>query len=157
MLYSGVYHNAIGEVKHFGEYINTFINGLRYDSRNIAAFSITYFLVGLVFFWSNVRYFVLWIYAFLVSVVSIFIGIAEIVFYEIFDDVFNANLLGLIFDDQKAIFHTGISGQYGITFKVIVWLLLSLIFMWAYTKIFCFFSREYGDDTLSSIRSRSYR
>ncbi len=157
VLYSGVYHNAIGEVKHFGEYINTFINGLRYDSRNIAAFSITYFLVGLVFFWSNVRYFVLWIYAFLVSVVSIFIGIAEIIFYEIFDDVFNANLLGLIFDDQKAIFHTGISGQYGITFKVIVWLLLSLIFMWAYTKIFGSIAREYGNDPLSSIRSRSYR
>ena len=52
VLYSGVYHNAIGEVKSFGEYIDTFIDGLRYDSRSVAVFSILYFLIGLIFFWT---------------------------------------------------------------------------------------------------------
>ncbi|WP_336524321.1 hypothetical protein [Helicobacter japonicus] len=155
VLYSGVYHNAIGEVKSFGEYIDTFIDGLRYDSRSVAVFSILYFLIGLIFFWTQFRWTILWIYAFFVVLLTLFIGISEIVFYEIFDDVFNANLLGLLFDDQKAIFKTGISGQYGISTKVVLWLGLSIVFMWFYTRIFGRITREYGYDSLSSIRSRS--
>lgn len=155
VLYSGVYHNAIGEVKSFGEYIDTFINGLRYDSRSVATLSILYFLIGLIFFWTQFRWTILWIYAFFVVLLTLFIGISEIVFYEIFDDVFNANLLGLLFDDQKVIFKTGISGQYGLSTKVALWIGLSFIFIWFYTRIFGRITREYGYDSLSSIRSRS--
>ena len=157
VLYSGVYHGAIGEVKSYMEYVNTFLNGLRYDSRHIAGLSLAYFVLGLLFFWTEFRWFVLWIYALIAVVLTLFIGISEIVFYQIYNDVFNANLLGLIFDDQKAIFHTGISGQYGITSKVLLWLFLSLVFMWIYTKISGKITREYGRDPLSSIRSRSTR
>ncbi|CAM3287567.1 LTA synthase family protein [Helicobacter labetoulli] len=157
VLYSGVHHGAIGEVKSYMEYVNTFFNGLRYDSRHIAGLSLAYFVLGLLFFWTEFRWFILWIYALIVVVLSLFIGIAEIVFYQIYNDVFNANLLGLIFDDQKAIFHTGISGQYGITSKVLLWLFLSFVFMWVYTRISGKITREYGKDPLSSIRSRSTR
>lgn len=157
VLYSGVYHGAIGEVKSYMEYVNTFLNGLRYDSRHIAGLSLAYFVLGLLFFWTEFRWFVLWIYVLIAVVLTLFIGISEIVFYQIYNDVFNANLLGLIFDDQKAIFHTGISGQYGITSKVLLWLFLSLVFMWIYTKISGKITREYGRDPLSSIRSRSTR
>ncbi|MCX2716774.1 sulfatase-like hydrolase/transferase [Helicobacter sp. MIT 21-1697] len=155
VLYSGVYYDAIGEVKSFGEYINAFINGMRYDSRHIAVLSIVYFLIGLLFFWSELRCVVLWIYAFIVVLVSLFIGIAEIAFYEIYSDVFNANLLGLIFDDQQAIFHTGISGHYGITTFLFMYGITTFLFMYAYSKIFTKIRREYGYDPLSSIRSRS--
>lgn len=155
VLYSGVYNGAIGEAK-WSEYFGAFFNGLRYDCRYIAGLSITYFVLGLIFFWTKFRWFVLWIYALLVVVLSLFIGIAEMVFYEIFDDVFNANLLGLIFDDQRAIFHTGISGQYGISFKIIAWLLLSFVFMWLYTKTFNAISREYERNSFHSIR-RTHR
>lgn len=151
----GAYGDNIGEAKDFSEYINCFINGLRYDSRNIAVLSIVYFLIGLLFFWTQSRWIFLWFYACIVILLSSFIGISEIVFYEIFGDVFNANLLGLLFDDQKAIFKTGMSGQYGISFKIIAWLLLSLVFIYVYTKIFTKITREYGYDSLSSIRSRS--
>ncbi len=155
VLYSGVYYDAIGEVKSFSEYINTFINGLRYDSRHIATLSIVYFAIGLLFFWSELRWVILWIYAFIVVIVSLFIGIAEIAFYEIYNDVFNANLLGFIFDDQKAIFHTGISEHYSILSFIFMYSILSFIFMYTYSKIFTKITREYGYDPLSSIRSRS--
>lgn len=151
---SGLYHGYIGEVKGMGEYFKTLINGIRYDGKPIAFFSILYFVLGVVFFWRDLRYFVLGIYALLVVLLVTFVGLSEMVFYEIFDDVFNANLLGLFFDDQKAIFHTGISGQYGISFKVIAWIVLAFGFMWIYIKISNSLSRKYGDDPLSSIRSR---
>lgn len=157
VLYSGVYHGAIGEVKGFMEYVHTFINGLRYDSRHVAGLSLVYFVLGGLFFWTEFRWFVLWVYALIVVILSLFVGIAEIVFYQIYSDTFNANLLGLIFDDQRAIFHTGISGQYGLTSKVLLWLFLSFVFMWIYTRIFLKITREYGRDPLSSIRSRSTR
>ncbi|WP_334085635.1 sulfatase-like hydrolase/transferase [Helicobacter typhlonius] len=157
VLYIGVYHNAIGEGVGFGEYIDTFINGLRYDSRSIAAFSIAYFLLGILFFWTRARWFVLLFYAICVVLLTLFVGISEVVFYQIFDDVFNVNLLGLIFDDRKAIFHTGISGQYNITSKVILWLVFAAIFIYFYVRIFGKVTREYGYDPLSSIHSRSTR
>lgn len=156
VLYSGIYHNAIGEVKNIGEYVNTFFNGLRYDARNVAFFSIIYFILGLIFARSKIYIFVLWIYALLVVFFVLFIGIAEVVFYEIYDDVFNANLLGLFFDDQRAIFYTGTSGQYHLTSKVITWLVLSFIFMWIYTKTFHNVMRRYDEDSLSIMRS-SYK
>ena len=157
VLYAGVYHNAIGEVKGFGEYVTTFMNGLRYDSRAVATFVALYFFIGLLFFWTQARWIFLWIYAICVVFLVFFVGIAEVVFYEIFDDVFNAHLLGLIFDDRRAIFQTGISGEYGISTKVIVWLIFSLIFAYFYTKISGKITREYGYDPLSSIHSRSTR
>lgn len=149
VLYIGAYHGAIGDVKSSGEYVQTFINGLRYDARNIAVLSIVYLVIALMFSRARSYSFVLWVYTVIIVAFTIFINVAEIVFYQIFDDAFNANLLGLLFDDQKAIFHTGISGQYSIIGKVIIWLGLSFIFIWSYTKIFRFNNRRYELDYLS--------
>lgn len=157
VLYSGIYHGNVGAVKGAYEYVDTFLNGLRYDCRTVAAFSIIYFLCGLVSCWTRVSHIVLWFYALISVLIILFVGISEMVFFEIYNDAFNANLLGLIFDDQKAIFHTGISGQYSLTPKVIVWLVMSFVCMWIYTKIFSKITRCYGYDPLGSIRSRSTR
>lgn len=155
VLYSGWYHGNLGKLNGFGELFQTFFNGLRYDARPIAALSIVYFMLGLLFFWTQIRWFILWLYVLIVVTLTFFIGISEIVFYEIFDDVFNAHLLGLFFDDQKAIFHTGVSGQYGLSKYIFTWIILLFIFMYIYTKLFGKITREYGYDPLSSIRSRS--
>lgn len=155
VLYSGWYHGNLGKLNGFGEFLQTFFNGLRYDARPIAALSIVYFVLGLLFFWTQIRWFILWLYVLIVVTLAFFIGISEIVFYEIFDDVFNAHLLGLFFDDQKAIFHTGVSGQYGLSKYIFTWIILLFVFMYIYTKLFGKITREYGYDPLSSIRSRS--
>lgn len=134
VLYLGLYHNGIGAGSSFKEGIETFFNALRYESRNVAMFSIIYFVLGLLLFWSRVRWSVLRLYVALVVAIIGFVCLAEVIFYEIFEDVFNSNLLGLLFDDRVAILQTGVNSDYSIMPKVLLWLILSAVFIFFYIK-----------------------
>ena len=104
-------------------------NAFRYDGQIIGVMSVVFFALNFVPKEQIVK-----IYAFLVLFITVFVGIANIGFYEIYQDVFNATLLGLIYDDRKAIFETALGANYGLTYKVLLWLFVSVLFyaLWAF-------------------------
>ena len=104
-------------------------NAFRYDGQIIGVMSVVFFALNFVPKEQIVK-----IYAFLVIFISAFVGIANIGFYEIYQDVFNATLLGLIYDDRKAIFETALGGDYHFTSKILLWLFVSVLFyaLWAF-------------------------
>ena len=114
---------------NLGEFAHFFYNAFRYDGQIIGVLSVLFFVLNFIPKEKIVR-----IYAFLVIVISTFVGVANIGFYDIYQDVFNASLLGLIYDDRKAIFETALGGDYGFSYKVLLWLAVSVLFyaLWAF-------------------------
>ena len=104
-------------------------NAFRYDGQIIGVLSVLFFVLNFIPKEKIVR-----IYAFLVIFITAFVGVANIGFYDIYQDVFNATLLGLIYDDRKAIFETALGGDYHFTSKILLWLVLSFLFyaLWAF-------------------------
>ncbi|PAF43918.1 hypothetical protein BKH45_00335 [Helicobacter sp. 11S03491-1] len=139
MLYIGIAHHAMGENVGFQEILQVLIDGSKYDNRAVAGIGIIYFLLGFVLILSRFQKHILSFYARFIFVICIFLGIANMVFYSIYNDSFNGNLLGIIFDDQKAIFKTGLSGDYYITLKIIFLILASLFCFYLYSKMITFF------------------
>lgn len=127
------YKEAISDV-NLSQFMLFLYNAFRYDGQIIGVLSVIFFLLNLVFKAKIAR-----IYAFLLIFISSFLGIANIGFYSIYQDVFNATLLGLIFDDRKAIFQTALQGDFNFTFKIVLWLILSVffyaIFIFLYKKM----------------------
>ena len=114
---------------NLNEFALFFYNAFRYDGQIIGVLSVLFFFLNLIPKEKIVRF-----YAFLVIFITAFVGIANIGFYGIYQDVFNASLLGLIYDDRKAIFETALSADYGFSYKVLLWLVLSALFyaLWAF-------------------------
>ena len=114
---------------NLGEFVLFFYNAFRYDGQIIGVMSVVFFFLALLPKEKIVK-----IYAFLVIFISTFVSVANIGFYGIYQDVFNASLLGLIYDDRKAIFETALGADYGLTYKVLLWLVVSVLFyaLWAF-------------------------
>ena len=114
---------------NLGEFALFFYNAFRYDGQIIGVMSVVFFFLALLPKEKIVK-----IYAFLVIFISTFVSVANIGFYGIYQDVFNASLLGLIYDDRKAIFETALGADYGLTYKVLLWLVVSVLFyaLWAF-------------------------
>ncbi|WP_241993708.1 sulfatase-like hydrolase/transferase [Helicobacter sp. MIT 05-5293] len=157
IIYGNIYYDDIGNVEDFYEYWKTFVNSLRYDSSSIAIFTLGYFALGLVLFWTEFRWVILWLYVLAVLGLSIFVGMYEIVFFEIYGDVFNANLYGALFGNGKIFANPQIQKEYTIAPKVLIGIVLGILFIAIYSKIFFKIVRDYGYDPLSSIHSRSTR
>ena len=130
LLFIAFFSKAVAGV-NLNEFALFFYNAFRYDGQIIGVLSVLFFFLNLIPKEKIVR-----IYAFLVIVISAFVGIANIGFYGIYQDVFNASLLGLIYDDRKAIWQTALSGDYGFSYKVLLWLVLSVLFyaLWAFLQ-----------------------
>lgn len=128
ILYLGVYHHKMPSWDT-ADILLCLYNSMQYDNRNIAFFGILYFLLSFVFKNKGVGIYVSIIYSF-----YIFLNISNMLFYIIYDDTFNSNLLGFIFDDKKAIFQTGISGEYFLSIKILCAIMLSFFSIWCYKK-----------------------
>lgn len=113
------------------EFARFVLNSLRYDGQIIGVLSVIFFFLNFIPKEKIVR-----IYALLVILITAFVGISNIGFYEIYQDVFNGTLLGLVFDDKKAILDTALGGDFGFTSKVLLWVLISLAF-YAFFVLFC--------------------
>lgn len=111
----------------FGDVAEMLFKAARFDLQIIAVLGIIFFFIAL-FLRYKITETILKIFVFLVIFSSSFVGVANIGFYEIYGDVFNANLLGLIFDDRIAILQTALKGDFGIFKKIILWLVLTLFF-----------------------------
>lgn len=108
---------------NLGEFVQFFANAARYDGQIIGVLSVIFFVLNLF----NLQK-ILKIYAFLLIIFTTFVSLANVGFYALYKDVFNAILLGLVFDDKKAIFETAFSGDFGFMKNVILWLFVSVIF-----------------------------
>ncbi|CBG39635.1 LTA synthase family protein [Helicobacter mustelae] len=126
ILYVGVYHQELGAFT-WGDLLRGFYNGGMYDNRNIAAFAILYLFLS---FLPKNRFLIY--YAGFVFSLSIFLGMGNMLFYTIYQEPYDTNLLGLVFDDRGAILATGFSGNYDISIKVIIWLLASFLMIFIY-------------------------
>ena len=105
------------EIAHFG------LNFLRYDGQIIGVLSVIFFVLNFIPKQAFIK-----LYTLLVILITAFVGVANIGFYEIYDDTFNGALLGLVFDDKKAIWDMAFSGDFGFSGKILLWLALSLAF-----------------------------
>lgn len=141
----------LGEEYDGNDTFSAFINGARYDGQVIGTLSVIFFIVGVVFARREFCAKVLKTLGFICVIIVCFVNIANIGFYQIFGDVFNANLLGLIFDDRSAIFATALSGQYNLSLKVLGWLALSVFLCYVLSVLFGVIDRIYAPSTTSRL------
>ncbi|MDO7252992.1 hypothetical protein [Helicobacter cappadocius] len=141
VLYVGIYEHFMGDVG-FYEVIKNLGIGLQYDNRYIAFFAIIYLVISefIILFPSYARFSN--IYAYIIFALCLFLGISEMLFYQIYTDGFNTTLFEFINNDTIAIIKTGFSGQYGVIIKILIWIIGSIaycIFFKKTLKIFeCF-------------------
>ena len=151
LAYIGILGGNIGTLESNAQIWQTFINGSRYFGQIVGVLSLIVFVL-LLFCQrrdsSNLsnssapnrinRIFcvILRIFIALILTSIAFVNIANMGFYQIYGDTFNANLLGLIFDDRGAIFRTAFAGQYNLSLKIIAWIALSVALVIAINAIF---------------------
>lgn len=134
----GVLEQHLGAVESL-QIIQAFINGSRYFGQIVGVLGLIVFVLLLLSEWGRVRFIFRRIYCIFVAFVICaicFVNIANMGFFEIYGDVFNGNLLGLIFDDRGAIFRTAMGGQYNLSLKIIAFLISSFVFLKIIGRIF---------------------
>lgn len=141
----------LGEEYDGSDTVDAFFNGARYDGQIIGVLSVIFFIVGAVFAPKAFCAKILKILGFACVIVVSFVNVANIAFYQVFGDVFNANLLGLIFDDRSAILATIASGQYNVLLRMFVWLVLSTILCSILGGLFGLIDRIYTPSATSRL------
>lgn len=134
----GVFGKHLGQVE-LSQIIQAFINGSRYFGQIVGVLGLIVFVLLLLSKWGRVSFIfrrICYIFIAFVICAICFVNIANMGFFEIYGDVFNGNLLGLIFDDRGAIFRTAMGGQYNLSLKIIAFLLSSFVFLKIISKIF---------------------
>lgn len=145
ILYIGVGNGVIGDVISKWEYIHALTNGMRYDGQTIGALAVIFFFFSLVLGRSRFGNLIVNIFVGLVIAIFCFVNIANIGFYQIYGDVFNTNLLGLVFDDREAIFKTALSGQYHLSLKIFIWIACNIVSLWILRILFSFVDYFYRE------------
>lgn len=111
----------------FNDLVLAFMNAIRFDWQIIGALSVVVFIIN--FFISSKVFKVI---NDIFIVISSFLFVCNIGFYEIYNECFNSILLGLIFDDTKAILLTGFNGEFNLTIKFLLFLAISLISIYVF-------------------------
>lgn len=130
----GILERHLGSAES-SEFLQAFINGARYFGQIAGVLASVVFVLFLCGIWRRIFNKIAFIFIALVICLLCFVNIANMGFYAIYGDVFNANLLGLIFDDRSAIFTTAQGGQYNLILKIISFILSSVIFVLIFYKI----------------------
>lgn len=130
----GILERHLGSAES-SEFLQAFINGARYFGQIAGVLASVVFVLFLCGIWRRIFHKIAFIFIAFVICLLCFVNIANMGFYAIYGDVFNANLLGLIFDDRSAIFATAQGGQYNLILKIILWILSSVIFVLIFYKI----------------------
>ena len=129
ILYLGIYKGELlgGEEKIITQIFQTLYNGAMYDNRIAALLGIIYFFIGLFGIKVRSDFYdakpktpkILAFFAYFCIFILLLAGIGDMLYFSIYGQEFNAILLGLIYDDTAAIFATGLSGEYNISFKLL--------------------------------------
>lgn len=163
VLYLGVGHNALtsdgANTQELGsQLLQSFFNGFLYDSRLIAVCMILYFIFGLLdLFFNKIRnkenFIIAQGCAYFLFALLLFVNIANMTYYTIYKDVFNIILLGIFFDDQRAILEDGLSGKYFLSVKFLCFFLALGLCIWIYKKLIAPLSFKRNFSTLISVGS----
>lgn len=145
VLYLGIGHEALSSdgantQDLSSQLLQAFFNGFLYDTRIIAVAGILYFLCGLLDLSINKirhknNFAIANGCAYFLFALLLFINIANMTYYTIYKDVFNIILLGIFFDDQKAILEDGLSGKYFLSVKFLCFFLALALCIWIYKRI----------------------
>lgn len=149
--FRGLFVLYLGQEYDSDDIARAFFNGARYDGQIIGAISVIFFIVGVVFVRKEFCAKILKMLGFACVIVISFVNVANIAFYQVFGDVFNANLLGLVFDDRSAIFATIASGQYNVLLRMLAWLAISAILCYILSVIFGVIDRIYAPSATSRL------
>lgn len=144
VLYLGVGHGALSSdganTQDLGSQILQFLfNGFLYESRIIAVATLLYFVCGLLdLVFNKIRkkdnFVIAKSCAYFLFALLLFINIANMTYYTIYKDVFNIILLGIFFDDQRAILEDGLSGKYFLSVKFLCFFVALAFCIWIYKK-----------------------
>lgn len=121
----------------FLDIMQTLFSGLRYDGRIAAPAAFIFAALYIIFsFIKKVQKPVIIIFTSIISYIIIIASFVNDTYYSIFNDTFNIILLGVIYDDQSAIFHTAVNSDYNALPKILASIILTAIAVFIYNKIY---------------------
>ncbi|PUD14899.1 phosphatidylglycerol--membrane-oligosaccharide glycerophosphotransferase, partial [Helicobacter pylori] len=133
ILYTGYYKHALKN-PIFDEIIKTLFNGARYDNRVVSSLAILFIIIGLLgLFAPKHQTKMLNIVAYFSIAIILFLNIANIVYYGIYGNVFDENLLEFLHEDTLTILK--MSGEYPIFSSFSLFLILSVLISFIYFKL----------------------
>ncbi|GAA8285869.1 hypothetical protein HpNP123_01240 [Helicobacter pylori] len=133
ILYTGYYKHALKN-PIFDEIIKTLFNGARYDNRVVSSLAILFIIIGLLgLFAPKHQTKMLNIVAYFSIAIILFLNIANIVYYGIYGNVFDENLLEFLHEDTLTILK--MSGEYPIFSSFSLFLILSVLTSFIYFKL----------------------
>ncbi len=139
---SGIFNSAIyatgGEnTLPIIDIIKTMFAGFRYDGRLAAPAVFIFIILYIGFsFIKHAKNIAVIIFTSIISYIIIIASFVNDTYYSIFNDTFNIILLGVIYDDQSAIFHTAINSDYNTIPKVLMSIILTIVVVFIYYKIY---------------------
>lgn len=141
IIHSGVINDGLVYIENntfpFQDFFNTILAGIRYDGRIIGSLALGFLGLYIIFIiFVKTRFIILSIYSFLITFIIIAATIINDTYYFIYNDTFNIILLGVVFDDQTAIFQTAFNSDYNVHLKLFILALFSIIFTFLYVKLY---------------------
>ncbi|WP_104695701.1 LTA synthase family protein [Helicobacter salomonis] len=133
--YTGIYKGALAQSVStlWGAIWQVLGDGVKYDNRIVAIFGLLFLLLGL-FTPTRLRSKLLASYACFSIAFCLLLQLANMTFYSIYGDVFNANLLEILDESPKTLLSMAVTGEYFIGTKVLIWLVLSALSFRLYLK-----------------------
>ncbi|GAA7422095.1 LTA synthase family protein [Helicobacter pylori] len=133
ILYTGYYKHALKN-PIFDEIIKTLFNGARYDNRVVSSLAILFIIIGLLGLFAPKRQTkMLNVMAYFSIAIILFLNIANIVYYGIYGNVFDENLLEFLHEDTLTILK--MSGEYPIFSGFSLFVILSVFISLIYSKL----------------------
>lgn len=121
----------------FLDIMQTLFSGFRYDGRLAAPASFIFAVLYIAFsFIKKAQKPVIIVFTSIISYIVIIASFVNDTYFSIFNDTFNIILLGVIYDDQSAIFHTAVNSDYNALPKILASIILTAIAVFIYNKIY---------------------
>lgn len=121
----------------FLDIMQTLFSGLRYDGRLAAPAAFIFAVLYIAFsFIKKAHKPVIIVFTSIISYIVIIASFVNDTYFSIFNDTFNIILLGVIYDDQSAIFHTALNSDYNALPKITASVILTAVAVFIYNKIY---------------------
>ena len=139
---SGILNSAINGADSsaslpFLDIMQTLFSGFRYDGRLAAPAAFIFAVLYIAFsFIKKAQKPVIIVFTSIISYIVIIASFVNDTYFSIFNDTFNIILLGVIYDDQSAIFHTAVNSDYNALPKILASIILTAVAVYIYNKIY---------------------
>lgn len=142
IIHSGILNSAITGIESSNslpvlDIMQALFSGLRYDGRLAAPAALIFAVLYILFtFIKKAKTHAVIIFTSIISYIIIIASFVNDTYYSIFNDTFNIILLGVIYDDQSAIFHTAVNSDYNALPKILASVILTATAVFIYYKIY---------------------